>query len=133
MTTPDIAALQKLVEAVERELPWHKTHHYEVGYRGNERRTVSYSVETPCAIAIALPAAREALERVEDLLQQDIHGLCVEANDYVAVEARCARLEAALRWALGEGEDFPPRGPDAGGYWWRSELRRRAALEGRDE
>lgn len=40
-----------------------------------------------------------------------------------------ARLRAALTWALGEGDDFPVRQDGQGQYWWRSELRRRAALQ----
>lgn len=38
------------------------------------------------------------------------------------------RLTAAIRWALGETDDFPPGKPDQGAYWWRTELRRRAGL-----
>jgi len=40
------------------------------------------------------------------------------------------RFEAAIRWALGEGEGFPVRMEGEGRYWWRTELRRRAALAG---
>lgn len=43
--------------------------------------------------------------------------------------ARVATLEAAVRWALGEGDsDFHPRGENDPPYWWRRELRRRALL-----
>jgi hypothetical protein len=42
---------------------------------------------------------------------------------------RIRALEATIRWALGEGdEDFPFRQSGEGMYWWRTELRRRAAL-----
>jgi hypothetical protein len=41
---------------------------------------------------------------------------------------RVCTLEAAVRWALGEGDDFPTREAGQGMYWWRTELRRRAAL-----
>ena len=44
------------------------------------------------------------------------------------LKARVAELEAAVRWALGEEGDFPLRGDGQGAYWWRTELRRRAAL-----
>jgi hypothetical protein len=45
----------------------------------------------------------------------------------VAVERD--RLEAAIRWALGEGDsDFAPQPAGKGRYWWRTELRKRAAL-----
>lgn len=48
--------------------------------------------------------------------------------------ARVAELEATIRWALGEGDEFPPipDEPEPGKpirrYWWRSELRRHANL-----
>lgn len=35
-------------------------------------------------------------------------------------------LEALVPWLLGEAEDFPMRGPKAGIYYWRTELRARA-------
>jgi hypothetical protein len=38
------------------------------------------------------------------------------------------RMENAIRWALGETDDFPPREPGQGAFWWRTELRRRAGL-----
>lgn len=46
------------------------------------------------------------------------------------LEARIRDLEVAIRWALGEGDsDFGDAVPvDAPRYWWRKELRRRAAL-----
>jgi hypothetical protein len=44
-----------------------------------------------------------------------------------ARDRRIAQLEAAIRWALGEEGDFRSAA-GAGRYWWRTELRRRAAL-----
>lgn len=41
---------------------------------------------------------------------------------------RIIQLENAIRWALGENGDFPPREEGQGAYWWRTELRRRAGL-----
>jgi hypothetical protein len=39
------------------------------------------------------------------------------------------RLVEAIRWALGEHADgFSERPENKGAYWWRSELRKRAAL-----
>ena len=38
------------------------------------------------------------------------------------------RQQAALRWALGENGDFRERLQGEGRYWWRTELRARAAL-----
>jgi hypothetical protein len=40
---------------------------------------------------------------------------------------RIKQLENAIRWALGEIDDFPERHHGDGPYWWRNELRRRAA------
>ena len=37
------------------------------------------------------------------------------------------RLKAAISWALGESGIFRVREPDDGPYWWRIELRARAA------
>jgi hypothetical protein len=42
---------------------------------------------------------------------------------------RVKQLEDAIRWALGEGDDFPPRMEGQGKYWWRTELRLRAAIK----
>lgn len=53
-----------------------------------------------------------------------------------ASQARAGELEGAIRWALGEGDsDFGDNIPlaykgRAGAFWWRTELRRRAALTG---
>ena len=43
--------------------------------------------------------------------------------------AEVERLTSAIRWALGEGGEFPVRMEGQGQYWWRTELRRRAALK----
>lgn len=37
-------------------------------------------------------------------------------------------MRAAILWALGEFGDFRPRELGEGAYWWRRELRQRAAL-----
>jgi hypothetical protein len=51
----------------------------------------------------------------------------------VGDKARVAELEAAIRWALGEGDsDFGDNIPPSNGrprpFWWRTELRERAKL-----
>ena len=48
-------------------------------------------------------------------------------------EQRVRDLEAAIRWALGEEGEFPSREAGQGAYWWRTELRQRAALRGTGE
>ncbi len=37
-----------------------------------------------------------------------------------------AKLRRAIKWALGEGGEFPPRAPGEGSYWWRKQLRKKA-------
>lgn len=54
------------------------------------------------------------------------------ATEITELRATVARLEAAISWALGEGDsDFGDREGDTKQprYWWRIELRRRAALD----
>lgn len=51
------------------------------------------------------------------------------------LEAENERLVSAIRWALGEEGEFPPDPARESGKWrqpyyWRTELRRRAALSG---
>ncbi len=41
-----------------------------------------------------------------------------------------ARLRGAILWALGETEEFKVREAGDGAYWWRTELRKKSALEG---
>ncbi len=53
----------------------------------------------------------------------------VTLNSYAAMEAWALEMRKALRWALGEADEFPPRKEGEGAYWWRTELGRRAALQ----
>jgi hypothetical protein len=46
-----------------------------------------------------------------------------------AAEAEAKRLGEAIRWALGESDEFAARAEGQGAYWWRTELRTRAALD----
>lgn len=39
------------------------------------------------------------------------------------------RYEEAIRWALGERGEFRVRDEGEPAFWWRSELRRRAAIQ----
>ena len=59
--------------------------------------------------------------------------LCVEAERETGlrIAAERDRLKAALGWALGEGDEWPERNPGEGAFYWRAELRRRAAGGGR--
>ena len=51
----------------------------------------------------------------------------VAEGDYDALRDEVARLRGAIVWALGY-TDFRAREEGEGAYWWRPELRRRAAL-----
>lgn len=52
-----------------------------------------------------------------------------------AAEAEKERYRAAIEWALGEGDsDFGDNKPEnAKPFWWRTELRRRAALSEKEQ
>ena len=61
---------------------------------------------------------------------------CQRMDEERASQGDWRRLEAAIRWALGESEEFKPRPISprtgkftAGVYYWRDELRKRAGLE----
>lgn len=59
-------------------------------------------------------------------------------DECIALRREVERLTSAIRWALGEEGEFPEEPePLAGKYrrrfWWRSELRKRAALRGEGE
>lgn len=47
-------------------------------------------------------------------------------DDLEAAEEEVQRLQSAISWALGEGDDFPLRTEDDGPFYWRRELRQRA-------
>lgn len=85
----------------------------------------------------------EAHEQIADHLLPLVgtaDGSSVSAAQRAAVEIKHLRkkLESAesalraqqdaIRWALGELGDFPARQEGQGAYWWRTELRRRAAM-----
>ena len=143
MTTPYLAALRTLVDAVER---WRSiTAALDAHIGACDDCRIGWASAQPCgvvemyaqlrsavtAIAIALPAAQEAMERmgkpVTGTNSAHAHGNC-ELCDYQ--EARLARLEEAL---LKYGQ-HGPRCPI-----WATQARGSctcgldAAMEGRDE
>lgn len=96
-------------------------------------RTTYYGHTLVPSLTLRLSMARaDAAEAQVALLTQAIH----EKNDAGAaavraigeLEATIALLTEAIRWALGEVDEFPERQDGQGPYWWRAELRRRAAL-----
>ena len=48
-------------------------------------------------------------------------------DELLVANARISQLQSAILWALGQEGGFNPQPPGAGKYWWRSELRQRAA------
>jgi len=89
--------------------------------------TVRAWIEEGLAISERIAATRTGADRdgwLEDVSYwREISALREERD----------RLRAAILWALGEGDDFPdwPATVTITGnpkYWWRKELRQRAAL-----
>lgn len=66
----------------------------------------------------------------ENLSAGNLTGLGNLLSEYLALLARVEALEGAIRWALGEQGEFTIPAEPFGRYWWRAELRRRAALGG---
>lgn len=67
---------------------------------------------------------------------QATNGLLQDAKaTLTAAEAEKERYRAAIEWALGEGDsDFGDNKPEnAKPFWWRTELRRRAALSEKEQ
>lgn len=80
----------------------------------------------------------EARTAPEAYLQQELRKLHAaveqQADENARLRARVERLEGAIRWALGEEGEWDEEPPPIAGkwrrrYWWRSELRERAALK----
>lgn len=87
------------------------------------------------------PREKEASPEARKLLvacNRDKGGREAMAAYIIALEAECNRLTSAIRWALGEDSEFAPlpegrwpgdgKRPRIGRYYWRTELRQRAAL-----
>jgi hypothetical protein len=113
--------------------------------------------------AVVVPSTREVILRAADLLahqaarleevtrerdeqaQLVVNSMIYEARCDEAVraseaalasaEAQKERYRAAIEWALGEGDsDFGDNKPEnAKPFWWRTELRQRAALSPKKE
>ena len=84
-------------------------------------------------------AASNAVRDVEDIRIKEpispeaqiraLEGALTNAKiDLRMAKARECRMQTAIRWALGELGGFPGRSEGQGAYWWRTELRERAAL-----
>jgi hypothetical protein len=84
------------------------------------------------APASTTPPAAQGESQIPDWLRRDYKNALLDCTELKlrlrAAEARVSELEGALRWALGEGDEFRLRGPGEGAFWWRKELGERAAL-----
>jgi hypothetical protein len=69
-------------------------------------------------------------DRNGDVTASTLAGQCLDHQATIrTLRETNARLESAVRWALGEIGTFPPPPPILKGtYYWRSELRRKAGL-----
>lgn len=79
-----------------------------------------------------LLAARALLDQIERHASAT-HALWIARQELAGLQARVDRLELAVRWALGEVDEFPQRPEPIPGkpfsspaYWWRTEFRNRA-------
>jgi hypothetical protein len=83
----------------------------------------------------ALAAAQDALARKIDAQRHEYHAANIAAEaERDAALAEVAQLREAISWALGEGNsNFGDMMPETGPrFWWRAELRRRAALAAKE-
>ena len=67
--------------------------------------------------------------RVMDVATVAVTELSALRQRIAELEGERDRLRDAVLWALGENGRFAPREENDPPYWWRKELRRRAALE----
>ena len=67
----------------------------------------------------------EDLQKAIGLLAKDLAKAKSARDNY---HIQMLRYKDALHWALGENGDFRPRDDSEAAYWWRKELRTRAAL-----
>ena len=130
MTTPDLAALRALMDLLRRELR-----------RGlNPLQDLLLADERSLAVRIVaiLPAAQEALERVEGsitLMDTNNYSGVLKSSSVALAEqaARLARLEEALLLARNVVRHAQMADPTHVEEYQEIEARCDAALEGRDE
>lgn len=89
---------------------------------------ISGQVLEHVAAVMSLRTELEALKAAYQARQTEL----LAANNAEVERRRHAErwnhvFNSAVRWALGEGDEFRERGPDDGPYWWRIELRYRAS------
>lgn len=94
---------------------------YDMGYRtppdaGPEGEYVLYTDHIA-----ALAAKDAAISALKGAVHADV-------AEFTRDSEQIRVLREAIAWALGENDDFRAREPGEGAYWWRKELRERAAL-----
>lgn len=97
----------------------------------------SYHDETACANQVHAEneTLREAVTRATAAASDNFQIIQQLRAELTALREERDRLRAAIRWALGEEGEFGEEPPPLAGqyrqrYWWRTELRNRAGLEG---
>jgi poly(3-hydroxybutyrate) depolymerase len=71
---------------------------------------------------------RSQLEQAQRECAEAREGHVATLAEFHAARAEAEKLREAIAWVLGERGAFPGRIYTEGPYWWRTELRRRAAL-----
>jgi hypothetical protein len=94
----------------------------------------------PSAASVTMPSVKEPRrasllkQAQEHIRAQDAEIARIQQSQFdwtqraMHYAEECSQLKDAIRWALGETNDFPPREPGQGAFWWRTELRRRSGL-----
>jgi hypothetical protein len=80
------------------------------------------------AVLATLDATRSQLEQAQRECAEAREGHVATLAEFHAARAEAEKLREAIAWVLGERGAFPGRIYTEGPYWWRTELRRRAAL-----
>lgn len=94
---------------------------WEDVHGANRDLMVATASEMYATLAAALTDRTAAIAAARAAGREEQRALDAEARDEVV-----ARLASSIVWALGAGEDFPPREDGDGAYWWRKELSKRA-------
>jgi hypothetical protein len=113
---------------------------HDVGFAGSTTGHNPFVCDV-CSLRAELAKLQEEKQRLKaDIRTAEELGIVYSKDEFYnvainkraeAAEQRVKVLEAAISWALGEGDsDFRTRNDVYGEYWWRTELRNRAYLGG---
>lgn len=144
----ELAALTRKLEETEASLPWHtnreqntardalgRVWRLKIGENGGYPEVgvveVNQAREALVSAYADVNALRDEVARLKventqltEAIQQSNRSLSASIGE----TRESMRLAAAIRWALGETDEFPLRQPGQGAFWWRTELRRRSGL-----